>query len=38
MIKYIGDKTKDFFMGLTHREAGMVVLAVAIFMVAAFLA
>jgi hypothetical protein len=38
MIKYIGDKTKDFFMGLTHREAGMVVLATIVFMVAAFLA
>jgi len=27
MIKFIGDKIKDFFMGLTHVQAGWVTVA-----------
>lgn len=38
MLKFIGDKVKDFFMGLTHVQAGWLTCIVFVAFVAALIA
>ena len=35
MLKYVGDKVKDFFMGLTHVQAGWLTFLVVFLFLAA---